>query len=165
MTHAPYDQSLSLMRHPCSNMQYQALITRDTCHSLVVCVTVSKCLMSGAELVLTFLRRIRLSCLRGRGYQGLLSSSIDEVASREPCSDNNSSKSCTNTPCENKSEDEGNTAHRSWACDSCPCPLELWVPCDGPLEPGLDKVWNIGGMFDYENSNEMGWNGGQWPPR
>ena len=132
MTHAPYDQSLFLMRHPWSNMQYQALITRDTCHSLVVCVTVSKCLMAGAELVLTFLRRIRLSCLRGRGYQGLSLSSMDDMASREPCSDNNSSKSRTNAPCEDKSEDEGTASHSS-------CPLELWVPCDGPLKYCLNS--------------------------
>ena len=51
----------------------------------------------------------------------------------------------------------------SWTCKTCL--LEPWGSCDGPLDLDCYKTWNCGGIFDYESCNEMGWNGGQWPPR
>ena len=44
------------------------------------------------------------------------------------------------------------------------CNLIPWSHCDGP-KASISKVWNAGGMLDFEKCNFRGWNGGQWPPK
>ena len=57
---------------------------------------------------------------------------------------------------------EGWFGNNIWTSTVCTSPF--WLPCDGP-NTEICKVWNVGGMFDFENSNEQGWNGGHWPPK
>ena len=37
--------------------------------------------------------------------------------------------------------------------------------CDGPPDQSNYKVWKVGGMFDYDSSNEKGWKKANWPPK
>ena len=131
------------------------------------------CIMGSCRFIQSVWGKMKFCCLTSRRSQDQPLLRLDEVNSREQSrcesyeelADNATSEpqSLRNIPNEENMKSETNFTNRSWACQ--PCLPEIWLPCDGPLEPELFKEWNVGGMFDYQNANEMGWNGGQWPPR
>ena len=149
-------------------MIQQSMITRGSLSLLgCLCVNVDHCIMGVCGFVWTIWKKIKLFCFTGTRERDQSLLHLDIVTSREDEDSNSFEKVAADDGSQIESailnakevelQHESTFTNGSWACQACT--PDLWLPWDGPLGPELYKVWNVGGMFDYENSNEMEWNG------
>jgi len=66
---------------------------------------------------------------------------------------------------------ESTFSNRSW-CEDDSCAVDnsnhawdMQSTCDGPQDLSSYKKWKVGGMFDFESTNEKGWKKTNWPPK